>query len=142
MRSALWYSSLVYLHSTMFIFILEKGVKKMYEYKFTFHYVYIYMKKVLWQWPRHWDLHSTMFIFISNKVKNIISNARTFTFHYVYIYIWLQSFFVLLHLHLHSTMFIFICKSCDWYNYWYCDIYIPLCLYLYFILQQRNTSTG
>ena len=80
-----------------------------------------------------YDLHSTMFIFISSNCSlSIIERAR-FTFHYVYIYIFVgfcteinkQKFTF-------HYVYIYICKSRRQWQH-NLQIYIPLCLYLYFV---------
>ena len=55
-------------------------------YKFTFHYVYIYIPDVASYILPIAHLHSTMFIFISDQLNYLIP-SDVFTFHYVYIYI-------------------------------------------------------
>ena len=78
-------------------------------YRFTFHYVYIYMISRYFSTPDTTvNLHSTMFIFIFVCVQSRKPHLLRFTFHYVYIYIIQTS----------SSSQIFL-------------IYIPLCLYLY-----------
>ena len=77
---------------------------------FTFHYVYIYIKSIITAERSDINLHSTMFIFISGTA-GIFLASKSFTFHYVYIYI----------------------KKAITYYASAMLIYIPLCLYLYFL---------
>ena len=70
--------------------------------------LYLYEILVIPNWEIT-DLHSTMFIFISESFVILLCKCKPFTFHYVYIYIADQP----------------ICKIHR------CVIYIPLCLYLY-----------
>ena len=75
----------------------------------------LYLYRVWWKLMMRLisNLHSTMFIFISNDIGNFDVNNK-FTFHYVYIYI-------------HAD----IVRTC------LCIIYIPLCLYLYFVRAKK-----
>ena len=85
--SKIWLGMNGNLHSTMFIFIcLPLFFRKRGKDKFTFHYVYIYMRLEELRAEQRAHLHSTMFIFIS-CLCTIHLLPQTFTFHYVYIYI-------------------------------------------------------
>ena len=119
-----------HLHSTMFIFIsVNVSVDVTNLFKFTFHYVYIYMELI-----RHFlycnKIYIPLCLYLYELPCKLIPKQIKFTFHYVYIYINSENS------KSDSTdsftfhyVYIYINKVPNLNNR--NIIYIPLCLYLY-----------
>ena len=95
------------LHSTMFIFIFAKILREAELFRFTFHYVYIYIPRgTAWK------------------------NFTRFTFHYVYIYI-VHRIGKTEESYIYIPLCLYLYYSTGNHESRWGRIYIPLCLYLY-----------
>ena len=74
-----------YLHSTIFILILNSNSMNVVLEKFTFYYIYINTQTGKVVFCKCLNLHSTIFILILNFFDKVFELDFKFTFYYIYI---------------------------------------------------------